>query len=141
MHRRPGEDPRAAGRRFEALWAAMLGVKAQKGSGNSWWAKADVADGAITWSLKFTTHRTYTLTKELLREVREAVYKNGDNSIPGLAIAFDDGSEVVVVLSAADFVRIVSSDSVVHIDPSKADQKRHLAGIPSLLRDSIRGNQ
>jgi hypothetical protein len=136
VRRRPGETPQKAGGRFEKLWASVLGVKPQKGSGNSWFAKLDVADGSITWSLKFTTKPSFTITKELLREAEQAIYTNGSNSLPGLAIAFDDGDEVVVVLKASDFVRILSTGAAKYIVPSKGEAKRQRSQIPALLRDN-----
>jgi hypothetical protein len=137
VRRRPSETPQDAGRRFESLWAKLFGVKPQRGSGNQWFAKLDVFDGTITFSCKFTSHRSYSVSKKLLRECEEAVYKNGDNSIPGIAIALDDGSDVVVVLKAADFVRLMSLESAKYIVPSKSEQKRRISRIPSLLREDV----
>jgi hypothetical protein len=135
MRPRPGESPQKSGRRFEKFWASIFGKEPTKGSGNGWIVKLDVADGSITWSCKFTTHRTITITKELLREAEQAVYANGDNSIPGLAIAFDNGDEVIIAMKASDFVRILSTSGAAYIVPSKGEQKRKRASVPSLLRD------
>jgi hypothetical protein len=135
MRSRPGESPQKSGRRFERFWAKIFGVEPQAGSGNQWFAKLDVADGSITWSLRWTTHESYRISKELLREADKAVYENGDNSISGIAISIDDGAEVVVVLRAADFQRILAAENPGYIKPSKAEQKRQIAGIPTLLRD------
>lgn len=135
MRRRPGEAPQKTGRRFEKLWASIFGVEPTRGSGSGWMLKLDVGDGSITWSCKYTTHKSFSITKELLQEARDAVHTNGDNSIPGLAISLDDGAETVIVLEASDFVRILSTDSARYITPSKGEQKRSRAGIPALLRD------
>lgn len=135
MRKRPGESPQKSGRRFEALWASVFGREPHKGSGNQWYLKLDVGDGSITWSLKYTSHRSITISKELLRECEQGVYDNGENSIPGIAAAIDGGSDVIVVLKASDFLRLLSSESASYITPSKAAQKRQRAGIPSLLRD------
>lgn len=135
MRKRPGESPQQSGRRFERFWSALFGVKPQKGSGNTWIAKLDVADGSITWSCKFTSHDSFSMSKELLHEVDEGIYKNGDDSIPGIAVALDDGAETVVVLRAADFLRLLASDAAKYITPTKSAQKRTLAKIPNLLRD------
>jgi hypothetical protein len=136
MKRRPGETPQNAGRRFEHFWARVFGVKPTPGSGNGWRIKLDVTGASITWSCKYTTHRSVTITKELLLEAYDAAHTNGDNSIPGLAIALDDGSDVIVVLYADDFVRLLTTDERPEIRPQKAEQKRRIAGIPALLRDS-----
>src|SRR3974390_2662883 len=135
FRRRPGETPQNAGRRWERFWAKIFGVEPQVSSGNQWYAKLDVADGSITWSLKWTDDKSYRISKELLREADKAVYENGDNSISGIAISIDDGAEVVVVLRAADFQRILTAESPVYIKPSKGEQKRQITGIPTLLRD------
>jgi hypothetical protein len=135
MRPRPGEAPQKSGKRFERFWASIFGREPQRGSGNQWTAKLDVADGSITWSLKWTSHESHSISKEMLREADKAIYENGDNSIPGIAISIDNGSETVVVLRAADFLRLMESDQARYITPSKGEQKRRRAGIPALLRD------
>jgi hypothetical protein len=136
MRRKPGETPQEAGRRFEGFWAKIFGVEPTPGSGNGWRIKLDVGDGSITWSCKFTTHRSVTISKEMLREAVVAAHKNGDNSVPGLALAIDDGEDVIVAMYADDFVRLLTTDSAPRIVPPKSEQKRQRAGIPSLLRNT-----
>lgn len=140
MRRRPGETPQKAGRRFERFWASIFGKEPHKGSGNQWYLKLDVGDGSITWSLKWTSHRSLTVTKELLRECEQGIYANGDNSIPGIAAAIDSGEDVIVVLKASDFVRLLSTDSAKYITPTRGEQKRARARIPNLLRDDSDGD-
>lgn len=135
MRARPGEAPQKAGRRWERFWARLFGVIPQKGSGNTWTAKLDVADGSITWSCKWTSHESASISKSLFREADQAIHDNSDNSIPGIAIALDNGSETIVALRAIDFLRLIQSDQARYITPSKAEQKRRRAGIPALLRD------
>jgi hypothetical protein len=137
MRKRPGESAQKAGRRWERFWATIFGTEPQPGSGNQWHAKMDVADGSITWSLKWTTHQSASISKALIREADEACYKNGDNSIPGIAIALDEGSETVVVLRAADFMRLLWAENATYIVPSKADQKRAISRVPTLLREDL----
>jgi len=132
---RPGDSPQKSGRRFERLWAKVFGTEPQAGSGNQWFAKLDVADGSITWSLKWTSHESLSLSKKLLQEADKAIYENGDNSIPGIAMAIDNGAEVVVAMRASDFLRLIQSDQARYITPTKGEQKRRLAGTPTLLRD------
>lgn len=136
MRARPGETPQKAGSRFEKFWASLFGVKPKRGSGNQWFSKLDVGDGSITWSCKWTTHESFSVSKKLMREAEEGIYKNGDDSIPGIATAIDNGTEVFVTLRASDFLRIVSSDAATFVTPSKADQKRAIASVPGLLRDA-----
>jgi hypothetical protein len=137
MRKRPGETPQAAGRRFERFWASVFGREPTAGSGNTWRVKMDVGDGSITWSCKFTSHRSATISKEMLRECEEGVHKNGDNSIPGIAIALDDGSDIVVILKKEDFERLMSLENARYIVPSKAVQKRAISRTPSLLREDL----
>ena len=137
MQRKPDESPQRAGRRFEAFWAKVFGVKPQEGSGNQWFAKLDVGDGSITWSCKFTSYRSFSITKEMIRECEKGVHENGDNSIPGMAIALDDGAEVVVVLKAADFARLMTLETARYIVPTKSEQKRRISRVPTLLRDDV----
>jgi hypothetical protein len=97
----------------------------------------DVADGSITWSCKFTTYPSFTITKKMLKECAEGVHENGDNSIPGLAIAVSDGEDVIVVLQSADFLRLLGDESARYIKPTKSDQKRRISRTPSVLRDDL----
>lgn len=48
FRKRPGETPQKSGGRFERFWASLFGVEPQRGSGATWIAKLDVADGSIT---------------------------------------------------------------------------------------------
>lgn len=135
MRPRPGETPQKSGKRFERFWARVFGSEPQPGSGNQWFAKLDVADGSITWSLKWTSKDSHSISKELLREADKAIYDNGDNSMPGIAISLANGDEVIVAMRASDFLRLIQSDQARYILPPKAEQKRRLAGTPTLLRD------
>jgi hypothetical protein len=132
---RPGDSPQKSANRFERFWAKVFGTEPQPGSGNQWFAKLDVADGSITWSLKWTSKDSHSISKELLREADKAIYDNGDNSIPGIAISLANGEEVIVTLRASDFLRLIQSDQARYITPTKSEQKRRLAGTPALLRD------
>lgn len=135
MRRRPGESPQKSGTRFERYWSSLFGVQPVKGSGNTWTCKLDVKDGSITWSCKWTSHESFRISKELMQEAIDGVHQNGDDSIPGIAMAIDGGSEVIVAMRADDLLRLLSSDAAGYITPSKANQKRALARIPSLMRD------
>jgi hypothetical protein len=132
---RPNDSPQTSGRRFETFFAKVLGVKPQKGSGNSWRAKLDVGDGSITWSLKWTTHESFSITKALIKEAQDGIYQNGDNSIPGIAVAVDNGAEVIVAMRWTDFARLLAENPNGYIKPSRAEIKRAKAMKPVLLRD------
>lgn len=135
MKSRPGESPQKSGRRFESFWAKIFGVKPTPGSGNTWRAKLDVGDGSITWSLKWTTRESFTISKALLKEAEVGIYQNGDNTIPGIAVAIEGGDEVVVVLRQSDFERLLAMNPQGYIKPTRGEQKRARASVPVLLRD------
>ncbi len=123
------------GRVFEKQFAESLGTKPQKGSGNIWTARLDVADGAILWSCKWTGDQSFRLSMSLMKEAQDAITGQGGmggSTIPGVATCVDD--EVLVTLRAEDFLRLVT-DNVKYIVPSKGEAKRSRSRIPALLRD------
>jgi hypothetical protein len=133
---RPGETPQKAGRRFEAFWASLFGVKPIKGSGSLWYAKLDVADGgSILWSCKHTDNQSFRISSELMQEAQKAILGQGGvggDTIPGIATSVD--GEVYVTLRAEDFLKIFQEDSK-WIPQSKGEEKRARSRIPALLRD------
>lgn len=139
---RPGETPQKAGRRFEAFWASLFGVKPIKGSGSLWYAKLDVADGgSILWSCKHTDNQSFRISRELMAEAQQAILGQGGvggDTIPGIATSVD--GEVYVTLRADDFLRIFQEDSK-WIPQSKGEEKRARSRIPSLLRDQEEGEK
>lgn len=124
------KTPQEMGRLFEKVWATLLGVKPQPGSGNQWFAKMDVADSQILWSLKYTEKESFSLNKKVMREVEDAVT---GTTIPGLATSID--GEQYVTLRADDFVRLCRSGDYKYIVPTKAEQKRSRSKVPSLFRE------
>lgn len=95
----------------------------------------DVLDGSITWSCKWTGDESIRITKSMLREVESAVYKNGDNSIPGIAAAIDGGTKVIVCMEWEDFQRLLAKNPSGYIAPTKSEIKRATAKTPALFRD------
>lgn len=71
----------------------------------------------------------------MLKEADDGVYKNGDNSIPGLAIAIDGGVDTIIAMRAEDFLRLLAQNPNGYIAPSKAEIKRATAKTPILFRD------
>jgi hypothetical protein len=129
-------SPQELGYQFEETFAKALGVKPQKGSGSHWTARMDVADGEILWSLKKTTNESFRLTKGLISEVVSAVFGMGGvgpSTTPGVAVDVD--GEVLVILRAADFRRMVLQDRVQYMPQTKDEIRRSSARIPALLRD------
>ena len=132
---RPGETPQKAGRRFEAFWAALFGVKPVKGSGALWYAKLDVNDASILWSCKHTEDKSFRISKELMSEAETAVIGQGGiggDTIPGIATSVQ--GDAYITLRAEDFLRLFQQDSK-WIPKSKGEEKRARSRIPSLLRD------
>ena len=136
MRPRPGESPQKSGRRFEGFFAKLFGTEPRRGSGNQWVAPLDVADGKILWSLKWTTHESMSISKALLHEADEAVHRDGNNAIPGIAMSIDSGAEVVVAMRWSDFARLLAQDHARYIVPSKGEQKRARSRVPAILRDA-----
>ena len=122
--------PQEKGRLFERIWGKLLGTKPQPGSGNQWYAKLDVTDTKFLWSLKYTEKKTFSLSPKLMQEAEEAVT---GNEIPGIAVSVD--GHKFVIFNAEDFLRFCESGDYKYIIPSKAEQKRAQAKIPTLFRD------
>lgn len=134
--RRPGESSQKHGNRFERFWAGLFGVKPTRGSGNQWFAKMDVGDGAILWSCKHTDHESFSLSKKLMREAEGAINGPGGvggSTLPGIATSLE--GEVFVTLRAEDFLRLMSHPNARYIEPSKGEQKRNRAKLPAILRE------
>jgi hypothetical protein len=131
---RPGDSPQAEGRRFESIWAKLFGVDPVKGSGNQWHSKLDVGTSAISFSLKHSTvdrlRFGQMFIKSLMKEAREGA---GADAVPALALS--ENGTVYVVFEASDFLRLAQTGDIHYVTPSKGEQKRARAQIPSLLRD------
>lgn len=133
--RRPDETSQVHGRRFEAFWARLFGVKPIKGSGALWYAKLDVGDGTILWSCKHTDKESFRISSALMREAEQAIYGPGGiggGAIPGIAVSVD--GEAYVTLRAEDFLRLMATSEGRYVEPSKVDQKRIRSRVPALLR-------
>jgi len=135
MRANPFLTPAQRGRLFESVWAKIFGVEPQRGSGNKWYAKMDVADGQILWSLKHTDKESFSVSKKLFGEVQQAIFGMGGvggTTIPG--IATEVGEDQYVTLRAEDFMRLMT-ENVRYITPSVDEQKRSRANTPMLARD------
>lgn len=128
--------PQDRGRDFEKRWAERMGSEPTPGSGNKWYAKQDVADGSVLWSCKSTDAASFSVTKDLMREVVQAINGQGGvggGVIPGIAL--DVSGDEFVVLRAEDYIRMVT-EQVAYLRPSPGEAKRQRGSVPSLLRDS-----
>jgi hypothetical protein len=134
---RPGSTPQQEGRRFESFWSKFFGVEPTRGSGNQWTAPLDVGDVQFLFSLKETSAESFRVSKQLMREVEQAIHgpggKGGD-IVPALAVVIEN-EEVFVTLRGEDFLRLISSPNARYVTPTRAEQKRARAQIPEILRD------
>lgn len=122
---------------FEEQWAAIFGTKPTKGSGALWWLKMDVGTSHVLFSCKHTDHQSFRVTKDLFRELIDAISGPGgigSESEPALAISVD--GEIFVVQRADDWVRGRTEDGMGFIRPDKGTEKRRRAKLPAMLRDA-----
>jgi hypothetical protein len=139
--RRRAKTPQGEGREFEGRFAELFDCEPQKGSGSLWYAKLDVNDGQILWTLKYSERGrlkfdNYDVNDDLMREAQAAINGQGgvgSNTMPGVATQDVDGN-VFVVLRAEDFARIVTDD-ITYVRPPRSEIKRARASTPLLLRD------
>jgi len=135
--KKPGATPQEEGRLFEKFWAKLFGVKPVRGSGNIWYAKLDVNSSTFLFSCKNTKNKSFSVSKEIMKEVEEAINGQGGmggETIPALASAIEN-EEVYVTMRAEDFMRLIQSDQSDLIVPTKGEQKRARSQIPGILRE------
>ena len=139
--RRPETTPQGEGRVFEGRFATLFGVEPQKASGSLWYAKLDVADGQILWTLKHSDKGrlkfdSYDVADDLMREAVQAINGQGgvgSSTMPGVATQDADGN-VFVTLRAEDFARMVT-ENIKYVAPPTDEVKRARSRVPLLLRD------
>jgi hypothetical protein len=143
---RPGESAQKGGFRFETFWAKIFGVEPTRGSGSQWFAKMDVGDGSVLWSLKHSARDLlrfgrYRMT-DLMKECESAINGPGGvggSTVPGVAIHEQETGETFVCFRAADFQRMAQTGEYAYIVPSKGEQKRIRSRLPALLREDDDG--
>jgi hypothetical protein len=131
----------AEGRLFERVFARLFGSKPQRGSGSNWFAKQDVADGHVLWSLKLSRRDRIRFGPYdmggLMKEVEISIHGKGGvggSILPGVAIHDAEGN-TFCVLRAEDMTALLS-DGTVYITPSKDEQRRNRISKPVLMRDA-----
>ena len=131
------KTPQDRGRAFEAEWAAKVGAKPQKGSGNYYLWRLDVENrGRYLWSCKHTDGKSYRLRIEDIDEVIEAVEGPGGvggETIPAMAISI--GGRVFCLTRAEDFIEEHTQEAEAFIKPDKSAERRQLRKTPGLLRE------
>jgi hypothetical protein len=137
---RPGESSQQTGGRFEKFWAKFFGREPVKGSGNQWHAPLDVNSIRILFNLKHSREDKLRFgryrVRDLLQEAETAINGPGGSggSAVGAAAVSEDG-EVYIIFRGHDFLRMAQTGDIHYIVPSKGEQKRARAKIPSLLRE------
>lgn len=125
--------PQESGREWERIWAEKIGGKVVPGSGNQWYAKLDVRGQSITWSNKWTGNKSFSITDQMLKEIRQATLAAGGNgSIGAMAVRIESVGDVVV-MPADDFLELMKSKPIIQAE--KADNRRATARVPQLLRE------
>ena len=131
----PRKTHQQIGRDFEAELAKTIGVEPQRSSGGLWYAKLDIDDNTLLWSLKHTGHRTMTLTPELFNEARRVIHGTGGRGGDMMpAMAFDLDGMQMGVMQLGNMISLLTGDSK-YIPPSRPERQRRRASVPELLRD------
>lgn len=129
------KTPQDQGRQYERDFAEKLGGKVVVGSGNQWFAKLDVGDRTILWSLKHTGKDFLRVTRKILGEaITEATKIGSKGAIPGVAV--DIAGEDFVILRADDFVALFE-DGQYAVPMTSSRQKMARAKIPEALRHAM----
>ena len=129
------KTPQEKGFQFEEEFAQALGAEPTRGSGNQWFAKMDIGQAEILWSCKHTDNESFRMSKNLMREVQQAITGQGGvggSTIPGMAVSVD--GEIYCTIRAEDFLRLMQEE-VKFVQPSKGEAKRQRAKVPKLLAD------
>lgn len=128
------KTPQQKGRDYEDFWAKKRGARKQPASGALPFWKLDVKNAKFLFSLKNTEKKSFSLKKEDIQEMINAVYGLGGiggTHIPVLSLNID-GMEVSVLLTD-DLIELTQRGEEV-FDKSKNKSKTDKANIPSLLR-------
>lgn len=130
---------REMGNRFEAEFAAEMGLERVPGSGNQFHSKLDETGFGARWSLKATIFKSFPLSTELIDEAVEATVSavGGTGELPLWAIRLEDNSEYdLVVMRKADFKRI-TSEGITLSSNTKAEERRARASMTILERQEL----
>lgn len=129
------KTPQQKGRDYEDFWAKKRGARKQPASGALPFWKLDVKNIKFLFSLKNTEKKSYSIKKEEIQEMVNAVYGLGGiggTHIPVLSINID-GTEVSVLLTD-DLIELTEKQEAV-FSKSKDKKKRQAADLPPLLRE------
>jgi hypothetical protein len=121
---------------FEDRFAKLVGGKKQIGSGNRFFAKLDVNQMAILWSLKSApTARSIRVTDAWIREMLAATEGPGGTGVmPALALDFIGIAEPLTVVRTSDFFSVLRGEVQISSGHTKGQIRRATADTPMLLR-------
>jgi len=112
-----------AGRDWEQRFAMRTGAKLTPASGATHTAQLDAGTKRVVWSLKYTKHRSYSVSVEEMDEALVAARAiGGADCVPAMALSF--GGREAVLLGLEDFLRIVQEPASFAIPASKARTRR-----------------
>lgn len=126
--------PQEQGREYERYLAKFLGGKLTPGSGNKWYARLDLGTKNIIWSAKFTTKKSFSLTKDMLREAEGAANGPGGEggaAIPAMSVRVEGQDYAVMRL---EDLRDLLVNKELIFEQSKKEKKKGAAKVPRLLR-------
>jgi hypothetical protein len=116
--------PQQQGRDYELELAARLGGTPQPNSGAGPRYKLDLKLASLLFSVKHTTHASYSLKATDLQEmVAGAQGPGGRGEIPAMAIKMDGFADDIFVLRGSDLRAILQGDEQVEMAPSKRSSK------------------
>lgn len=131
MTLRSVRTPQQQGRDYETELAARYGATLQPASGAGHRFKLDCKLGALLFSAKRTTHASYRLTAEDLREaLAGAQGSGGRGEVPAMAIRMEGFPDDVFVLRGSDLRALLEGDVEVAFTPSKRASKLAAAAPP-----------
>lgn len=131
------------GREFEEVFADKYGVDKVKNSGAGLFFKMDAENAALLFSLKATANKSFSVKKDDLKEVFDAVKGPGGvggDIIPAMCFTLLEeekptpSDSVFIMLDFNDLVRLLTEDRKIFKE-DKVSAKYREADTPSLLRD------
>lgn len=122
------------GAEFEESFAEEMGLDLVPGSGSQWHSKLDVSGGGARWSLKATSHKSYSLKKEDLLEIQAACAETGEIGLMAIELDHFDDPIVAIVLDPNNFKQFAAGEFQFVLE-TKSDARRRRAHVPELLRE------
>jgi hypothetical protein len=111
--------PQQAGRDYEVELAASVGGEPQPGSGAGDRYKLDLKLGSLLFSVKHTTHESYSLKASELREALEGAQgPAGRGETPGMMIKMAGFPEEVWIFSGSDMRAIFGGEVELEVGSS-----------------------